>query len=110
MYTNYYLVNLLDFFVFRIQLEPCQSEIDITIVDRISAVLNPLPICTYNLSSITKETSVRCLFHSHLYCIIMNMTKKNLNIYYIKLNLLSIESTDIILSSCRKSFASKFQD
>ncbi|XP_015509682.1 autophagy-related protein 2 homolog B [Neodiprion lecontei] len=29
-----------------IQLEECRSELDITIVDRISAVLNPHPICT----------------------------------------------------------------
>ncbi|XP_032665002.1 autophagy-related protein 2 homolog A isoform X2 [Odontomachus brunneus] len=31
-----------------IQLETCRSEIDITIIDRISAVLNPQPICTGN--------------------------------------------------------------
>ncbi|XP_012533981.1 autophagy-related protein 2 homolog B-like [Monomorium pharaonis] len=30
---------------FDIQMEPCKGEIDITIVDRISAILNPQPIC-----------------------------------------------------------------
>lgn len=29
-------------------MEPCRGEIDITIVDRISAILNPQPICTCN--------------------------------------------------------------
>lgn len=29
-------------------MEPCRSEVDITIVDRISAILNPQPICTCN--------------------------------------------------------------
>ncbi|KAH0569025.1 autophagy-related protein 2 homolog B [Cotesia glomerata] len=38
-----------------IQLDPCQSEIDITIIDRISSVLNPQPICTYNPSSTAKD-------------------------------------------------------
>ncbi|XP_070517195.1 autophagy-related protein 2 homolog B isoform X2 [Cardiocondyla obscurior] len=31
---------------FDIQMEPCRCEVDITIVDRISAILNPQPICT----------------------------------------------------------------
>ena len=31
-----------------IQMEPCRGEVDITIVDRISAILNPQPICTCN--------------------------------------------------------------
>lgn len=29
-------------------MEPCRGEVDITIVDRISAILNPQPICTCN--------------------------------------------------------------
>lgn len=39
-----------------IQLGPMRSEIDVTIVDRISAVLNPQPICTCNSSSSTRDT------------------------------------------------------
>ncbi|EFN86545.1 Autophagy-related protein 2-like protein A [Harpegnathos saltator] len=38
-----------------IQLEPCSSEVDITIIDRISAVLNPQPICTGNPAVNTRD-------------------------------------------------------
>lgn len=33
---------------FSIDMEPCKSEVDITIVDRICALLNPQPICVCN--------------------------------------------------------------
>lgn len=36
------------FSLFSIQMESCRGEIDITIVDRISAILNPQPICICN--------------------------------------------------------------
>ncbi|XP_034941345.1 autophagy-related protein 2 homolog B [Chelonus insularis] len=39
-----------------IQLEPCNSEIDITIIDRISSVLNPQPICTCNPTTAARDT------------------------------------------------------
>lgn len=39
---------LILFLLYSIQMEPCRSEIDITIVDRISAILNPQPICNSN--------------------------------------------------------------
>lgn len=42
-------VNILMLFLLSsIQMESCRSEIDITIVDRISAILNPQPICICN--------------------------------------------------------------
>ncbi|KAK0093179.1 hypothetical protein PV326_014144 [Microctonus aethiopoides] len=38
-----------------IQLEPCRSELDVTIIDRISSVLNPQPICVCNPSSTARQ-------------------------------------------------------
>lgn len=35
-------------FAFRITLQPCFSEIDVSIVDRITALLNPQPLCRRN--------------------------------------------------------------
>ncbi|XP_014472680.1 PREDICTED: autophagy-related protein 2 homolog A isoform X2 [Dinoponera quadriceps] len=42
-----------------IQLEPCRSEVDMTIIDRISAVLNPQPICNpvVNTRDVNQQTS-----------------------------------------------------
>ncbi|KAK2581702.1 hypothetical protein KPH14_002189 [Odynerus spinipes] len=46
-----------------IQLEPCKTEIDITIVDRISALLNPQPICTCNPTTNMRDTNQQTLFY-----------------------------------------------
>nr|XP_050867799.1 autophagy-related protein 2 homolog A isoform X1 [Vespula vulgaris] len=46
-----------------IQLEPCKTEIDITIVDRISALLNPQPICTCNQTTNMRDTNQQTLFY-----------------------------------------------
>ncbi|KAI4495649.1 hypothetical protein M0802_008484 [Mischocyttarus mexicanus] len=46
----------------NIQLEPCKTEIDITIVDRISALLNPQPICACN-QTINRDTNQQTLFY-----------------------------------------------
>ncbi|KYN22683.1 Autophagy-related protein 2 like protein A [Trachymyrmex cornetzi] len=43
---------------FDIQLEPCRGEVDITIVDRISAILNPQPICTYNTVINARDSNI----------------------------------------------------
>ncbi|XP_012275672.1 autophagy-related protein 2 homolog B isoform X2 [Orussus abietinus] len=52
-----------------IQLGPCRSEIDITIVDRISAVLNPQHICTYNSVTAAKRTAnQQALFYQAVEC------------------------------------------
>ncbi|XP_011343662.1 autophagy-related protein 2 homolog B isoform X2 [Ooceraea biroi] len=44
------------------QLEPCRGEVDITIVDRISAVLNPQPICTCNPVVNARDSNQQTLF------------------------------------------------
>jgi len=36
------------FQLFSIQMEPCRGELDITTIDRISAILNPQQICVCN--------------------------------------------------------------
>ncbi|XP_076284575.1 autophagy-related 2 isoform X1 [Lasioglossum baleicum] len=46
-----------------IELEPCKSEVDITIVDRICALLNPQPICVCNPVSKNKNTNQQTLFY-----------------------------------------------
>ncbi|XP_033188946.1 autophagy-related 2 [Bombus vancouverensis nearcticus] len=46
-----------------IELEPCKSEVDITIVDRICALLNPQPICVCNTVSSNKNTNQQTLFY-----------------------------------------------
>ncbi|XP_072742677.1 autophagy-related protein 2 homolog B [Anoplolepis gracilipes] len=45
-----------------IQMEPCRGEVDITIVDRISAILNPQPICTCNPVVNTRDANQQTLF------------------------------------------------
>ncbi|XP_043255081.1 autophagy-related protein 2 homolog A [Colletes gigas] len=45
-----------------IELEPCKSEVDITIVDRICTLLNPQPICVYNPVSNDKNINQQTLF------------------------------------------------
>ncbi|XP_011643358.1 autophagy-related protein 2 homolog B [Pogonomyrmex barbatus] len=45
-----------------IQMEPCRGEIDITIVDRISAILNPQRICTYNPVINARNANQQTLF------------------------------------------------
>ncbi|KYM93249.1 Autophagy-related protein 2 like protein A [Atta colombica] len=47
---------------FDIQLESCRGEVDITIVDRISAILNPQPICTYNTVINARDANQQTLF------------------------------------------------
>ncbi|KYQ51543.1 Autophagy-related protein 2 like protein A [Trachymyrmex zeteki] len=47
---------------FDIQLEPCRGEVDITIVDRISAILNPQRICTYNTVINARDANQQTLF------------------------------------------------
>ncbi|XP_011706773.1 PREDICTED: autophagy-related protein 2 homolog B isoform X4 [Wasmannia auropunctata] len=47
---------------FDIQMEPCRGEVDITIVDRISAILNPQPICTYNPVINARDANQQTLF------------------------------------------------
>lgn len=39
---------MLDVFCFRISLDSCTLELDLTIVDRICALLNPEPVCVIN--------------------------------------------------------------
>ncbi|XP_043525615.1 autophagy-related protein 2 homolog B isoform X2 [Frieseomelitta varia] len=46
-----------------IELEPCKSEVDITIIDRICALLNPQPICVCNPVSNNKNTNQQTLFY-----------------------------------------------
>ncbi|XP_017890148.1 autophagy-related protein 2 homolog B isoform X2 [Ceratina calcarata] len=46
-----------------IELEPCNIEIDITIVDRICALLNPQPICVCNPVSNNRSTNQQTLFY-----------------------------------------------
>lgn len=46
-----------------IELEPYKSEVDITIVDRICALLNPQPICVCNPVSNNKNTNQQTLFY-----------------------------------------------
>ncbi|XP_078034719.1 autophagy-related 2 isoform X1 [Augochlora pura] len=46
-----------------IELGPCNSEVDITIVDRICALLNPQPICVCNAASKNKNTTQQTLFY-----------------------------------------------
>ncbi|KOC64737.1 Autophagy-related protein 2 like protein B [Habropoda laboriosa] len=46
-----------------IELEPCKSEVDITIVDRICALLNPQPICVYNPVSNDRNINQQTLFY-----------------------------------------------
>ncbi|CAL7949589.1 unnamed protein product [Xylocopa violacea] len=46
-----------------IELEPCKSEVDITIVDRICALLNPQPICVCNPVSNNRSTNQQTLFY-----------------------------------------------
>ncbi|XP_031843330.1 autophagy-related 2 [Nomia melanderi] len=46
-----------------IELEPCKSEVDITIVDRICALLNPQPICVCNPVSKNKNINQQTLFY-----------------------------------------------
>ncbi|XP_012255190.2 autophagy-related protein 2 homolog A [Athalia rosae] len=47
-----------------IQLEECRSEMDITIVDRISAILNPHPICNCNPVTTSRDAvNQQTLFH-----------------------------------------------
>ncbi|KZC06215.1 Autophagy-related protein 2 like protein B [Dufourea novaeangliae] len=46
-----------------IELEPCKSEVDITIVDRICALLNPQPICVCNPVSNNKNINQQTLFY-----------------------------------------------
>ncbi|XP_076166580.1 autophagy-related 2 isoform X3 [Ptiloglossa arizonensis] len=46
-----------------IDLEPCKSEVDITIVDRICALLNPQPICVCNPVSENRDINQQTLFY-----------------------------------------------
>ncbi|KAG7200135.1 hypothetical protein KM043_000574 [Ampulex compressa] len=46
-----------------IQMEPCKTEIDITIVDRICAILNRQPICICNPASNPRDTNQQTLFY-----------------------------------------------
>ncbi|XP_076234909.1 autophagy-related 2 [Calliopsis andreniformis] len=46
-----------------IELEPCNSEVDITIVDRICALLNPQPICVCNPVSNDRNINQQTLFY-----------------------------------------------
>ncbi|XP_066590734.1 autophagy-related protein 2 homolog B isoform X2 [Prorops nasuta] len=46
-----------------IQLEPCRSEVDITIIDRISAILNPQPICNIGPAINVRNTNQQVLFY-----------------------------------------------
>lgn len=55
------------FFFFSIELEPYKSEVDITIVDRICALLNPQPICVCNPVSNNKNTvSYQFLLYNYI--------------------------------------------
>ncbi|XP_020295971.1 autophagy-related protein 2 homolog B isoform X2 [Pseudomyrmex gracilis] len=45
-----------------IQMEPCKAEVDITIVDRISALLNPQPICICNPTGNSRNASQQTIF------------------------------------------------
>lgn len=66
--TSLYLTFF--FFFFSIELEPCKSEVDITIVDRICALLNPQPICVCNPVSNNKNTvSYQFLLYNYVLCI-----------------------------------------
>ena len=59
-------------------MEPCKSEIDVTIVDRISAVLNPQPICNYNLNPSARDAMVNNFilhYSKHLFKEIQKDTK-----------------------------------
>ncbi|XP_029036559.2 autophagy-related protein 2 homolog B [Osmia bicornis bicornis] len=46
-----------------IDMEPCKSEVDITIVDRICALLNPQPICVCNPISNDRNLNQQTLFY-----------------------------------------------
>ncbi|XP_053986087.1 autophagy-related protein 2 homolog B isoform X1 [Hylaeus volcanicus] len=46
-----------------IELEPCKSEVDITIVDRICALLNPQPICSCNPVSNNRNINQQNIFY-----------------------------------------------
>ncbi|XP_076666317.1 autophagy-related 2 isoform X1 [Andrena cerasifolii] len=46
-----------------IELEPCKSEVDITIVDRICALLNPQPICVCNPVPNNRNINQQTLFY-----------------------------------------------
>ncbi|XP_008558251.1 autophagy-related protein 2 homolog B [Microplitis demolitor] len=64
-----------------IQLEPCQSEVDITIIDRISSVLNPQPICTYNPSSTAKDTwNQHAMFYQAVESPILSDSRVNIKV------------------------------
>lgn len=78
-------------------MEPCRGEVDITIVDRISAILNPQPICTCNpvinardaVSVINTSVHIFLKIFMKFFIILSNSTDGILKTYF-------SESTDIV--------------
>lgn len=87
--------------MFSIELEPCKTEVDITIVDRICALLNPQPICVCNPVSKNKDiVSFATLLHNF-------SVQYNLN-YYLLLYIFQNQQTlfyQVVESPALSNFA-----